>query len=390
MDGEQPQQNTSHAKPVALVAVGVVVLAVVAVGGYYAYNTFMHSRQAANPYARVSVKATLMQQNQDFVAGLAFFQGKNFDRALASFQAALTSASDEWQKGLIGYYIGFSQEKLGQYAAAIDTYKGVGANTAAYPIIRAYAVQEIGLMYQIYFAPQAQSAIVAATFTGDPYASFKVDGPGDDYNASYIKLFEYAASIYPLATAESYIADGYATSLSSPASTTTPVGQETIKKIKAALDATTADLTRMLGNGEESGFIWGTILRQAVVEDRLVRLGVPGYDFDQVEALYAKAVASAASADKEPGNMAVWLYGNALARMYGEARAADIKRILAPFSVGSGIPVDPMVTALFKQVENDPAMANEKVSFVKVARIDPDFMAYLESLGWHASDFASN
>ena len=384
--GMDEGEHTQTVRGVVIVALVIVALAAAGVLVYL----LLSPRQPENRYADVTVNTVLRQENHDFVTGLSYLKIKDFDKALSSFEAALTHASDAWQEGLISYYIGLAKEKLGRYAGAIEAYKAVATNTDYYPIIRAYAAQQIGIMYQVYY--DAQPAIAAATFTGDPFASFKQEGDneGKGYDASYMRLFEYAASIHPLALSESYVASMYAIDLHDrlKRATTTAEGRVAMQRTVAALQAIDADFARLARNPDEAAFIAGVYLREAIAKTYLILSGVPGYTNEDVNSLYLKALAAAASTGQPPGNFIAWLYGNFLDRMYGKSRIADMEKALAPFSVNNTENISPLIPPYFKSLATNPAYGHHKSAVVRAAALVPTFKAYLVSLGWHASDFA--
>lgn len=367
-------------------AVAVILAAGLAAGVYYFYFRAPHPKKSI--YAGTTVNKVLAAQNPDFVSGVSFIQSADFKDALASFEKALPNAHDSSQQGLIEFYIGLMNERLGNYSVAIDDYKAVGANAKYYPLIRAYAVQEIGLMHHTYYGADAVPAIIQATFTGDPYASFK---QGSNYEASYLKLFQYAAGIYPLATAESYVAYGYAKDLQGlQGATTTAAGQSDVLQIAAALRAAKADLPRLMANPYEASYAPDTLSREATAEWYLVAYGVPGYSDSEIESLYMRSMGLLSAAGGKPGSFIAWKYAVFLDRAYGKSRAADILKLLAPFSVSSVDKIDPLVAVFLKQLPSNTAMAQERELTKLLGELDPDFKSYLISLGWHASDFSSH
>ena len=379
-------EHTQTARGVVIAALVIAALAVAGVGAYLLYP-----RQPESRYADVTVNTVLKQENHDFITGLSYLKVKDFDKALSSFEAAFTHASDAWQEGLISYYIGFAKEQLGRYTDAIEAYKTIATNTDYYPIIRAYAAQQIGVMYHLYW--DAKPVIAVATFTGDPFASFKQEGDYEEhegYDASYMRLFEYAASIYPLALSESYVASLYALDLRLrlKGATTTAEGRVAVQRAEAALQATDADLARLARNPDEAVFISGVYVREALAKGYLILSGVPGYTNEEVNSLYLKALDAAASTGQPPGNFIAWLYGNFLERTYGKLRIADIEKVLAPFSVNNTENISPLIPPYFKSLATNPAYGHHKSAVVRAAALVPTFKAYLVSLGWHASDFA--
>ena len=368
-----------HSRYLAYITLGVIVAAIA-----FASWHFQLFGGAGSRMARETTGDLLRRNNPDFVQAQAFASQKDYQSALASFRKAFSRASGDAERGVIAFDIALTQQHLGDYVQAIQSYKAVAAETAYPPVVRAYAVQEIGIMAQAYY--DALPAIRAETFKGDPYASFLANG---DYATSYRKLFEYAASIYPLTLSEDAVAQAYMRDLMAlKGATTTAQGAADVQNIVTALKAGQGDLPRLLSNQDELVYATDIFDRQAEVEKMLAQYGVPGYTYDRVEMDFVRALSYSTSLGQLAGSWPAWHYASFLADTYGASRSADIHKVLAPFSAKTPHAIDPLVATFLKQIKTDPTQVSNKTRTATIAKYDTDFKAYLVSLGWHDSDFA--
>jgi len=375
--------NEDIPKTVPVRTILAVVIGVLVIGGAVGAFFFFRSQTATYSDTR-TVLEVLRQTNQDFSDGTSYVKQGKYADALESYTKALANAKDSSQEGQIRFAIGRMYEQLGRYSDAIAAFKAIAAEERYYALIRAYAVQELGAMYHLYYADLA--TITAETFKDEPYASFKKNA---DYDTAYRKLFEYATSIYPLAYSESFVAYGYTKALVSiKGATTTSQGQQYVASIATALQRADADFPRLAKNHDEQLYAPSVLSREAIVTGYLVRVGVPGYTNGAAESLYNRALQYSATIGLKPGNFVVYHYALLLARAYGKERATDLHTLLAVFSEKNGEKIAPEVPVFFKAVLTDPSQVSEKANVKLLGKLDPDFKAYLLSLGWHASDFS--
>lgn len=366
----------------------VVLAGLVAASAVWYY--FLSGMAAPAPIAEsgYSVDRTpttlLTLHSQNYALAKSYQKSKQYDLALEFFQKALPEAQDRSQTAQIRYNIAVMNEDLGNYKEAIAQFKEIAADTANSPIIRAYSVQEIGLMHYAYYKPADRQLIITETFKDPPYSELRKD---KSLNFAYTELFGYAAAIYPIANSEARLAYGYSNELqdSLRGATTSPQGKDYVALITRSVQAADADLERVKKIPSESGFIPDILARQGTTVGHLVALGAG--DPRQAESYFQKSIQYAAVVGDKPGNYSAFLYAAFLAYQYKDARAADIKSILEPFRIGNEEAIIPGIADFFRTSRTDPTLTNEKLRLVLMGRADPDFKKYLISLGWKASDF---
>lgn len=322
--------------------------------------------------------------NQNYALAKTYESESKYDLALQYYKKALEEVQDHFQAAQIQYNIAYMTAKMGKYADAISQFKAIAADTTNYPILRAYSVQKIGLMYYEYYGGTARQTISAETFKDSPYDSFQ---KGTSLNVAYTKLFEYAASIYPLATSEARVAYGYSNELLGTlhSATTSPQGREYLSLIAKSLTAADSDVLRMKNIPTEVGLIADILAQEGITIGNLVTLGAA--DPQQAEALFKRSMQYAATIGIKPGSFTAFHYAAFLAFQFGEARSADIKSLLTPFKVGNDTQIVSGVVDFYKTARTNSTLTVQKSRLVTMGRIDSDFKKYLISLGWKASDF---
>jgi len=325
-----------------------------------------------------------MKQNPEYAAAEKFRKEGKHDLALASYQKALDAAEDDFQRAQIALDIARAMEQLGRYEEAVIRFKAITADTSNYAITRATALSSVGLMYYTYSGAPLQ-AIVTETFKDSPYSSFRNDGTS--LGMAYIKLFEHAASIYPLALSEVFIAYGYSNELlGMQNATSTPQGKEYIARVIQGLRAADADLARMGSAVEERPLIPEALARAGSTVDALVTLGVVSNP-EQAGAYFRDSVQYAALLGDKPGNSYALRYASSLANRYGDARAEDIRSLLAPFRSGNERNIHAVTTDYLRFVRAEGASSAKVGQLTALGKIDSGFKSYLLSLGWRPTDF---
>lgn len=327
--------------------------------------------------------SVLQIQNKNYAEAVSYEKEKKYDLALLSYQKALPDAQDKIQSTQIQLKIAIMNEWLGNYIEAIAQLKTIATDTTNYAIARAYAVQEIGFM-NIYTVGDIHQIVFTETFKDMPYSSFK---EGTNLNITYTKLFEYAASIYPLGYSESYIAYGYSGEILNTLrrATTTPQAIEYISLIKKALQSADIDIKRMRAVPGEEGIIPVALAWQGVALSRLASVGAA--DPQQAEPYFKEAIIHGTTVGDRPGNFNAFNYAAFLVYHYGDTRAEDIKNLLSPFRVGNDAQIYPQIVNFYRTARTDKALSGDKKQIVLMSQIDSDFKKYLISLGWQGADF---
>ena len=360
---------------------GLLSVAILLIGGgvwyYLAFTPTSYS-------VTETPKAVLTQQNQDYADAVAYAKAGKHDLALQSYEKALLLAEDETQAAQIRINIAVTNEKLHNYAAAIAGFKAIAASTTSYPTARAYAVQEMGLMYYTFVGTDDRKTITAETFKDAPYDSFWTS---DNVNLSYTKLFEYATSFYPLGPSEARIAYGYANEIigTFKGATTTPQAKAYLTTIMQSIQAADAGVNRMKGIPEEALLIPETLIRAGTALSILVPVGAASPE--QAEPYFRAGVAYSTTLGYKLGSFNTFNYAAFLVDQYGAKRSADIQTLLLPFRVGNDAQIYPNIVTFFRTARTDTTLAKSRAQLVKMGRIDAGFKTYLISLGWKDSDF---
>jgi len=379
------------AKSVAIWISIALAFVVVGSGAWYAYlrisETPEESSTAALPSAYSSKKTATMVltlNNQNYALAKVYQRDKKYDLALEYYQKALAEAEDRSQEAQVRYNIASMKERLGRYEEAISEFKTIAADPDNFSIVRAYSVQEIGLMHYTYYSGDSRERIVTETFKDAPYSSFKKD---DGLNMAYVRLFEHAVSIYPGAISESRIAFGYTRELMDTlrGATTTPQGGSYVSSALQSIQAANVDLQRMKDLPTEVQLVPGVLTRMGVTLGFLASLGAA--DPDQAELYLNRGLQHAAALGNQLGSFEAYNYAAFLVMQYGDVRAADVKSLLEPFRVGNEVAIFDPVPAFYRMARTDQTLTIEKRNLITMGRLDSDFKSYLISLGWKTSDF---
>ncbi|MCR4276066.1 MAG: tetratricopeptide repeat protein [Candidatus Parcubacteria bacterium] len=372
-------------KDILIWSVSAIALLLASGGAWYYYARTPGGAVTQYPVSNTPA-VILEKQNQEYALAKNYQKSGDYSSALKSYQKALTESQDAFQKTQIAFNIAYTNELLGKYTEAIAQFKAITADTSNYAIARAASIQDIGLMYYTYSGSTTLQTIVSETFKDPPYDSFK---KADDLNLNmaYIKLFEYAASIYPLANSEVRIAYGYVNELldTFKGATTTPQGKEYLSIITQSLQATGRDLVRMKDVPEERTLIPEILVREGKTFDRLATLGV--VDPQQAEPYFQSGMQYAGTLGAKPGNFHALNYAFFLVDRYGNERAVDIKSLLTPFRVGNEAEIYSIVIDFYKNTRINPVSDKNRKTLVKLGQMDQDFELYLISLGWKQTDF---
>lgn len=348
---------------------------------------YLYFKESSQTYPVGKTPAVVLaEQNQSYAAAQKLQEEGKYGQALQGYQEALSEAKDDFQKAQILFNIAHENEQLGKYKEAIIQFKAITADPSYYPIARAAALQNVGLMYYTYSGSTTLQTIVSETFKDSPYNSFR--NTGGTLSMAYIKLFEYAASLYPLAGSEVRIAYGYSNELLNAlhGATTTPQGKAYLALIMQGLEATKIDLARMENVAEERSLIPEILVRAGSTVDNLITLGVI-HDPQQAEPYFKDGVEYAAKIGSKPGSFHAFNYASFLTNRYGETRAEDIKKLLMPFRLGNEKEIYPTVASYLHVAHADKPTTKRWQRIVALGKMDSDFKNYLFGLGWQVSDF---
>jgi len=323
--------------------------------------------------------AVLSRSNEDYALGKNYFSQRNYDLAKEYYQKALTSAEDDIQRGQIQFSVAVADEFAGRYVDAVKAFKDIAIDSSSYQFVRAYAAQEIGLIYYGLTGAD-RDAVAAETFREPPFSAFK---EGDDLNLAYRKVFEYAANIYPLGGAEARIAYWYADHIVSD-EVERNSGQmlAEIAIVKQSIAKADADIERTINDPGAMAYIPGTYSLEARALTKLASVGAASNA--DAEALFQKSVNFADALGRYATDR--FRYAEFLATVYGEERKGDIQQLLSTYR-STNDRLFASTVNLFKGSRQDPALADDKEALILLGQLDPGFKTYLISLGWYEADF---
>ena len=359
----------------------IIVVAFVAAAGawYFGFFPALPERGVVEDVASGTYNTTtntpfvtLTKQNPTFVEANALFDTGRYAEAIAKYQESLANAVDPVQEGQIKWRIALSQDFARMYPEAIASYKEVASNQLYSRFVRAYSVQNMAAMLLKPETLRFKSEI----FTGVPYGSI---GNLEGQTATN-SLFEYAASIYPLAFSELYTANFYASRLVSDATVAANEKSAILAVIQDKLANADADIERLRVTPNERPQMSEALKRRATLLGKLVQLGVESAE--TADTAFKEALAlNAVSSPAQEGY--VRFYYAQFLESLGESRVEDLRSVLAPFYEDDAY-ADSSVMAFFAAEKNN--QLNSKVSLQRIAAADPKFKQMLTSLGWTDAD----
>lgn len=337
------------------------------------------ARQAAPLYdgEELSPYSSLMQNNEHYQKATNLLNSRKYSDAREEYKLALVDASNDTERAQISFDLANATDRAGDPIAAIQLYKQIITNDANIPILRAYAVQNLGRMYRATRDPRVTTEI----FKDAPFASMRVDNNDD---RSYRRLFEYGSSLYPLGLLELYIANSYITE-----ATANHFSGEALKQVVTLAQQKFAnadkEVARMsLSPNNELHLISEVLNNKAITLDKLKAID-QSVTAQRVESAYIQTMNAYATAGASFGDdfYTRISYAGFLAREYGEKRASDIASLLSPLPTLK----DQLKTreAYLINARNNPA---QRANLVLLGQLDESFRSLLISLGWHDEDFA--
>lgn len=358
----------------AIVALVIAVL----IGGGYLYMREKISRTVAPlTYSITDTSyAALTASNTDFVTAEARSKAGDSVGAIEAYQDALAKATDSVQIGQIKFKIAYEEKKLSNYQLAIQDLKAIVADANNTPVLRAYAIQQIGMIYR------DQGAAVAPLIFGDePYKSMAV---GDDAELTQRHIFDAAIATYPkLAVSELYVANWYATQLELAADKSITLTSDDASSYLSEAETHIANANEnlpFLQSDPNMSALYPTALTlKASVEGTLAVLGQ--YSRSDATNAFVQAIAYyQLQSDPTLDGYARYQYARFLQKIYGKQSATQIKDILAPLTTPAYAKAE-IMDLLRAARTGSPARIH---SILRLAALDPDFKTLLSSLGWTA------
>ena len=299
--------------------------------------------------------------------------GKYADAAVA-YRSALVGVTDVAENAEIKFWLAYSDAASGNYVDAIATYKELAAaSTTLSRVTRAHAVQNLAHMFYRFGDP----VITREIFKDEPYRSLWVP---NRVSLSYRHVFDYAASLHPLALSETYSADWYADRLL--AGTTTRPEYKVI--IREKLELAEKNMASVRDDPTQRNTFLNAFEKRAEVLGKMRRIGDTSFaDPDEAFKELLKYAETYRLSDGTPRLQ----YAYYLSNMYGKERAAEVQSVLAPIIAdpdGHGV----VVAHLLRAGPSRSSIVNQNVTLL--ASIDPAFRKTLLSFGWTEKDLQTN
>lgn len=269
-----------------------------------------------------------------------------------------------------------------EIADLFPEFKAIAASEQYTPFIRANAIEYMARLYYIDYS----DVYLGAIFNGEPYESFFVEG---DVNASMLNLYEYASSIFPTPDAELQIARWYANELYDMGGVNSPtldpgvkrafmlIFEEKISNAREQLEAAERNAQSVTISSTNNVMRWTSSMARALAA--LERAGVTEYGS---AAEYYDKAEQIALAQQSPNNAAFIRFNKStyLSRVYGTARLEEIQALNRPLYGTDEFENSPLLTFLRNAAAAEGTTGHQAV--VDVASVDPDFKAYVNTLGW--------
>ncbi len=325
----------------------------------------------------------LMQGNGSFADAENQRRLGNATSAIALYQSAIGTAPDKEQKDQIRYKIGLAEYDRGNVGGAIDLYMNIARDGQATPIVRAYAIQTIGRFWQ-----EFGNVFEDQIFSQPPFATFYHP---KDLSLTQRELFAYASDFYPLAFSELYVADWYATKLErsftgKDQKLSDAEQKEYLTELRRRIDAAEHNLARSKDDPNTANLVPPTLLLRASIERSLAVIGESTPE--KTEHIFSQVLASYAVVKGTPDDgLARFQYARFLNQVYGEKRAADIRKILSPMYASNAYEHSSAFRYFAR--EKDDARGKKRY-LVALAAKDPNFKKLLIRLGWQTRDFTGS
>jgi len=320
----------------------------------------------------------LLAKNASFAEAEKARQKGNFYDALQKYEQSKAVASSEYEEGEIAIRIAIIKGRQANFAEAIGDFKSIIQNSNYPPKMRAYAVRGILHLVSSTQDPSLSSII----FDGPPFDVLFVS---DDLRLSYRHVAEYGSSLYPLAGTELQISSWYAKQLpksSNPTSTDEQVMQYK-KIIKSKIASADQDIERIKKQNAYFQVEVPTLLTSRAISVASMELsGDPSLGTLE-EAFSAALQAYRQSESPYSDGYARFYYAAYLVKKYGDTKKVQVVQIIAPLYQNQAYKKSQIILYL----TNAKFDAEKSEYASSLAMLDPNFKAFLKSLGWTENDF---
>jgi tetratricopeptide (TPR) repeat protein len=369
---EIDNQNDNPTKK--LLVLGVALVLIVSLLGFYAYNNGLLSSIFGDKIFKVtknqeSSKQRLLRDNINYKEADDLFKKGMYNEALTKYQEAMDSA-DSIDIGQIDYKIGVSLLAQGKIKEGISELKRIAANEKYNSYVRAYAVHAMGNKFYESYDKNVTNEI----FSTEPYSSMKVDG---DVQQTYRKLFEYSSSMQPVALSELRIARWYAEQIASNAlSNKKDINVENYTKlVNESLDRANKDLPRIQDYDKES--MLNVLFLKASI---LSSLSIANIETESVDIAFNNAIQEATRVTDINSKMSITFnYALYLSKKFGESKKTEINNLLSSMINDPNFSKTPFNKILINE-RATKTIAHSNI--ILCAKFSKTFSDYLIKLGW--------
>lgn len=356
-----------------LILFGSLLMVTIVTAGIFYFSRDTHDTKRTGSFE------ALIKDNEEFIRAEAFLKNDQWDLAEEHYRKALLLARNADEEGQIFYKIAVMKTRRDPIGA-ISILKEIVANQDYSDRQKAYAVQHMGEI----FRKNSSHEITSTIFTGEPYADFFKEGDADN---AYRRLYEYAASFYPLALSEVRAAHWYSNKILQ-LSERKSLSEEEKKfisdstvRIRFSLEAADQDIERTKNLPNAGALVPVALAIKAIVLADMFEAG--DASFPDPESAFKSAMEMGLIWKDDSASR--FNYAAFLARKGDESRKKDIIDLLDDFYTKPDIYAG---RALMLTRERDNILG-AKNNVILLAKIDPAFKSFLLTLGWKVSDFGS-
>lgn len=375
----------------------VLVIAAILILGAVGYGAYAFTKTGTIPYIGkylgMSDESARTAYTQKFTDAISAHTSQDFDTAIAGFEALLPLAPSKTDAALVKNRLainlvnrGFKTSEInGDVRRGMELLWELALDRELPPDLRANALGDLATIASLH-----TSAFYRTYYTVAPFNELVKPqaGPYDTYRAA-LNIFLYADDVYPSTYSKYSVAKMHTHLLSNGVFTSGSAEEkESARSVQQYIsegDALYAQnpsayahgsTARMLLDRAQGLTLTGRILdnktpeeREAIFKETLDRL----LELDQGSKYVTDVVMETR----------FW-YAGVIMSNFGEARAADIREILAPFKPGTLAATDFHITrTMFVQWGSAAAYTNFGQSrAVALAEVSTEFRDFLVSVGW--------
>lgn len=321
------------------------------------------------------IRDNLAKDNPAFSAGYAALREGRYEDAIAQFTIALETVTDPQLRVAVQSMLAVANMRAQHQIEAIKVLQEIAATDIPQTSrARAFAIQQMGHLFYTY---GSRADIREALFGEAPYAALYVE---DNAAQTLVNIFEYSIQYYDLAASLYELVDLNAGMLVAAGKT---VGSEaTMNKIQDYLVRAEPDVAYMRSHPTLYLQLQEALALKAYGLGKLAEAGYVG-ESDAFQA-FDDSLEAYQGAPGGAGGSVRYYYAAQLARMHGEAQKDKIISVLSPLytsEIYRGAQIEH--TLRRKDFANRWQDHNLKL----LIDIDPQFKAYLSSIGWTTADF---